>query len=161
MEVLEKINMTVKKKIIIGADHAGFELKGVLKKYLERKKYSIEDVGAFVHDKDDDYPDFAFKVAKKVSKSKGNVVGIIVCGSGAGITIVANKVKGIRAVAVYDKYEAKMTKKHNDANVLCLRGRKTNYVLSKKLVDIWLKTPFSKAKRHVRRINKIKRIEKL
>ncbi len=148
------------KKIIVGSDHAGFELKELLKKYLAKKRYFVEDAGALSCSPNDDYPVFALKVAQKVAKSKGKAVGIVACGSGAGIAIVANKVKGIRAVAVYDKYEARMTRAHNDANVLCLRSRKFNYGLSKKLVGIWLKTRFSRAKRHARRLNQIKTIEK-
>lgn len=148
------------KKIIIGADHAGFELKELLKNNLEKKGYSLCDVGAKEYVDTDDYPEYAIKVAEKVTNSRGKYIGVIVCGSGAGICIVANKVPGIRAVVVHDEYEARTTREHNDANIICLKGRNCDYELSDKILDIWLNTPFSYEQRHIRRIKQISQIEK-
>ena len=120
-----------------------------------------------VHDtKTDDYPDYAIPVAKLVAKTKSK--GILVCGSAEGICIAANKVKGARAVPVWTVTNAKLSRKHNDANILCLAGGKTvekthglGLTLSqaKRIADTWLKTPFSEAERHIRRIKKIARYE--
>ena len=151
--------------LYLGADHAGFALKEHLKKFLERKGYTVVDVGAKKLIKTDDYPDYAKKVAKKVQKDG---MGILCCGSAEGVCIAANKVKGIRAVAVRNVQLAKLSREHNDANVLCLAGGKMvkpapGLTLSNKTAEqitlAWLKTPFSKAKRHVRRVNKIKRMD--
>jgi ribose 5-phosphate isomerase B len=144
-------------KIIIGSDHAGFRTKEKLKKYFEKNKIRYEDLGTD-SEKSVDYPEFAAKVAKKVVKSKNNK-GILVCGTGTGMTIAANKVKGIRAVAAYDTYSAKMSRVDNDTNILGLRGRQFPFKKITNIVNIWLKTPFSRKSRHKRRINKIKRLE--
>ncbi|MBI2626101.1 MAG: ribose 5-phosphate isomerase B [Candidatus Nealsonbacteria bacterium] len=145
------------KKIYMGADHAGFELKEKLKKYFDKNRISYEDLGTN-SEESVDYPDYALAVAQKVSKNK-NAKGILICGTGTGMAIAANKVKGIRAVAAYDKYSAEMSRRDNDANVLGLRGRFFPFEKIKKIVDIWLETPFSQKARHKRRINKIKRFE--
>ena len=145
-------------KIYVGSDHAGFKLKENLKPFLKRLGYSVEDVGNLVLDPKDDYPDFAFPLAKKVGRSKNK--GILFCGSSQGVCIAANKVKGVRAVAVNNAFDAKMSREHNDANVLCLSGWKTSQTTAKNILRTWLKTRFSSAKRHVRRVNKIKRFEK-
>lgn len=146
------------RKVYLGADHAGFQLKEKLKKYFEKRGLCWEDLGT--HSLDSvDYPDYAFSVAKRVAKRK-NAKGILVCGSGMGMAIAANKVKGIRAVAAYDKYSAKMSRRDNDANVLGLRARFFPFEKIKEIVSVWLETPFSKKDRHKRRINKIKLFEK-
>ncbi|HII71382.1 TPA: ribose 5-phosphate isomerase B [Candidatus Woesearchaeota archaeon] len=145
-------------KIIIGADHAGLKLKEKLKKHLDKKGVAYEDVGTH-SSKSVDYPDFAAKVANKVKKTKDSK-GILVCGTGTGMVIAANKVKGIRAVAAYDPYTAKMSRADNDSNVLGLRGRAFAFENVKKIVDVWLKTPFSGNARHKRRIEKIRKIER-
>ena len=106
--------------------------------------------------KDDDYPDYAFKVAKAVAKHKGSK-GILVCGTGIGMGIAANKVRGIRAAMAYDLYSAKMSRLHNDSNILELRGRKFPYKKNEQIVMAWLKTPFSGGARHKRRIAKLNR----
>lgn len=113
-------------KIIIGADHAGFDVKEKIKRLLDKKNIKYEDIGAKTFNETDDYPDYAKIAAKKVAKDKDSK-GILVCGTGVGICIAANKVKGARAVAAYDAYTAKMSRSHNDANVLCLRGRKFSF----------------------------------
>lgn len=152
--------------IHIGADHAGFQLKEYLKKYLQKKGYAVRDWGAHKLVKTDDYPDYAAKVARAVQK---NGMGILICGSAEGICIAANKIKGIRAVPIWNTKLAQLSREHNDANVLCLSGgamRKPvkQLALSPKqaeqIVNTWLKTPFSNKPRHKRRIEKIKRLEK-
>ncbi len=142
-------------KIIVGADHAGFKLKESIKKYLKTLGYAVEDVGAKRLVKTDDYPVYAKKAARKVGK---NNKAILFCGSAEGICIAANKVKGIRAVAVWTLTNAKLSRKHNDANVLCLSGWQVPVAKAKKIVKTWLATPFSGEQRHLRRI---KQIEKL
>ena len=139
--------------IYIGSDHAGYQLKEFLKKHLDKRKIKYKDLGTY-SEEPVDYPDIAYKVAKKVANEKAK--GILICGTGIGMCIAANKVKGIRAAVAYDAYSAKMSREHNDANVLCLRGRNINMKKQAKLVNIWLKTEFSGNKRHKRRIAKLK-----
>ena len=105
------------RKIYLGADHAGFVLKEKVKRWLIEKKIAFEDLGNLVYDKEDDYPDFAEKVAKRVMQDGSK--GILFCGSAEGIAIAANKVKGVRAVAVWDKKIAQLSREDNDANILC------------------------------------------
>jgi ribose 5-phosphate isomerase B len=140
-------------KIAIGSDHAGYKLKELIKNYLKRKKIDFKDFGTF-SEEPVDYPDFAYPVAKAVAKGEFDR-GILTCGSGVGATIVANKVKGIRAVNAYDTYTAKQSREHGDCNVLSLAGRKISRAKATKIVDIWLKTKFSGEERHARRIGKI------
>lgn len=144
-------------KVYLGADHAGFELKEKIKKFLDFKKISYEDSGTF-SEKRVDYSDYAIKVGKRVAKEKG-AKGILVCGTGIGMCIAANKVKGIRAAMVYDKHTARLSREHNDANVLCLRGRDFPADENLRLLEIWLEAKFSGEKRHLRRIRKIKEYE--
>jgi len=145
-------------KVIIASDHAGFRLKERIKQYLERKKIEFEDFGTdSLHSVD--YPDYAIKVAQAVAKNKDNR-GLLICGTGTGMTIAANKVKGIRAVSAYDVYSAKMSRIDNDTNVLGLRGRYFPYEKIKKIISVWLDTPFSREKRHKRRIKKISAYER-
>ncbi len=140
-------------RVILASDHAGLRLKEKVKKYLARKKIEYEDLGTESFTSVD-YPDYALKVSEKVAKNK-NTRGILVCGTGTGMTIVANKVKGIRAVAAYDAYSAKMSRIDNDTNILGLRGRFFSLEKIKKIITVWLDTPFSGEKRHKRRIKKI------
>ena len=144
--------------IYLGSDHAGFEAKEKLKKYLEIKKIEYEDLGALRYNGGDDYPDYAFKVAKAVSRHKRSK-GILICGTGAGLAIAANKVHGIRAAEAFDAYTAKMSREHNDANILALGARDLPIVKIIKIVDIWLNTPFSNEERHDGRIRKIMHFE--
>jgi ribose 5-phosphate isomerase B len=146
-------------KIIIGADHGGFELKEKLKDYLNKNGIEYDDVGTHGGNPKDDYPDYAFKVAERVVKIK-NSKGILICGSGSGMCIAANKVKGIRAAMGYDIFSAKMAKLDNDANVLCLREKRFSTGKAKKIVKVWLSTEFTKETRHQRRIDKISKYEK-
>lgn len=140
-------------RVYIGADHAGFDTKNKLKEHLKNKKYSVYDLSPDFNE-GDDYPEHAFEVAKKVAKNRKSK-GVLICGSGAGMAIAANKVKGIRAAEAYDSYSAKMSREHNDANVLCLRARNFSINKNKKILGIWLKTRFSNASRHIRRLRKI------
>lgn len=155
-------------KIFIGADHAGFKLKESIKRWLEAEGYNCEDVGNLSFEPTDDYPDFSYKVAAAVTLSPTSR-GIMICGSSLGACIVANKVRGIRAVSVHSVKEAKLSRQHNDANVLCLAGGGLKegghgvglpLVLTKKIVGAWLKEPFSRAERHHRRVNQIRTIER-
>ena len=138
--------------IYLGSDHAGFKKKEKIKKYLDRIKLPFEDLGTF-SEESVDYPDYAKKVAKAVIKNKAK--GILICGTGTGMVIVANKIKGIRAVVAYDNYSAKMSRYDNDANVLCLRSRFFSFEKEKQIIKTWLNTKFSKIARHKRRIKKI------
>lgn len=140
-------------KIAIGSDHAGFKLKEIIKAYLNRKKIAFKDFGTNSEEACD-YPDLAYPVAKAVARGEFDC-GILICGSGVGVTITANKVKGIRAVNAYDTYTAKQSRQHGDCNVLCLAGRKLTRAKATKIVDVWLKTKFSGDERHLRRIQKI------
>ncbi len=149
-------------KIYIGTDHAGFELKEELKIFLESLGCEVEDKGAYEFNEADDYPDFIFPVVKAVAEDIDNDLdsrGIVIGGSGQGEAIVANKVKGIRAAVVYDEYSAKMSREHNDANIISLGNRTLSISKAKALVKLWLETPFSNEERHKRRIEKIKAIE--
>ena len=150
--------MKDKIKVFIASDHAGFRLKEKIKKYLEKKKIEFEDMGTDSL-QPVDYPDFGLEVAQKVAKNKANR-GILICGTGTGMTIAANKVKGIRAVAAYDAYSAKMSRLDNDTNILGLRGRFFPFQKVRKIISVWLTTSFNGEKRHKRRLKKIVEFEK-
>ncbi len=143
--------------IYLGADHAGFPLKEKLKKWLTKKKIPFIDLGDKKLRPTDDYPDYAAKVARAVAKNKS--LGILICGSAQGICIAANKIKGIRAVAPFTLQEAGLSRKHEDANIICLSGWFFTLMKAKKMIELFLNTSFSGEKRHVRRINKIKKLE--
>lgn len=144
-------------KISLGADHAGFELKNQIKQHLERKGLEVRDEGTNSDDSVD-YPDFARLVAHDVAGKRADL-GILVCGSGIGMAISANKVPGIRAANVSSEYEAQMSREHNDANVLALGARILSADQALAIVDKWLSTGFSGG-RHERRVEKIAAIEK-
>jgi len=127
-------------KIVIGSDHGGFELKEELKNYLTGKDISVEDLGNEGLDSVD-YPDYAASVADKISKSDADA-GILVCGTGLGMCITANKFKGVRAAVLSDEFTAQMAKAHNNANVICLGGRTQTVEHALKLVSIWLETEY-------------------
>ena len=145
------------KRIIIGSDHRGVVLKDKLKKYLESRDYQITDIGAFSK-QSCDYPDTAYTVAKAVSGKKFTK-GILICYSGIGNCIVANKIPGVRAAVCYNVKLARLSREHNDTNVLVLAAGFVSQAQAKKILDVWLKTKFSSG-RHLRRLNKIKKIEK-
>lgn len=143
-------------KIYIGGDHAGFELKNEIKIFLQKLGYETEDLGPRNYDPADDYPDFASKVAKAVFENN-NSLGIIIGGSGQGEAISANRTKGIRAAVYYGGPEEiiKLSKEHNNANILSLGGRFLTIEQAQKAVKLWLETDFSVEERHQRRIEKI------
>ncbi len=140
------------KKICIASDHAGFKLKETIKDYLINKRVSIIDLGPSSIDSVD-YPTFAKKVSNRV-KAKKSEIGILICGSGTGMSISANKIKGIRAAVCYNIKSTRLSREHNNANIICLGARFTKKNEALKLVNIFLKTKFE-AGRHLRRINKI------
>jgi ribose 5-phosphate isomerase B len=144
-------------KIAIGADHAGFELKEKIKQELQRHGVRVEDQGT-VSNESVDYPDFARKVGEEVAGGRAEL-GILVCGSGIGMAIAANKVPGVRAANVSTEYEAQMSREHNDANVLALGARILDEPAALKIVDKWLHTRFAGG-RHQRRVDKITEIER-
>lgn len=144
-------------KIFLGADHNGFELKEALKKYLRRAGFDFEDLGNRKLDLQDDYPDFAQRVAQKVAQEKAK--GILICGSGIGVCIVANRFRGVRAAQVFNEQQAKKAKEDDDVNILCLAGREIDKEKAKKIVRAWLQTKFSRLARHQRRLNKIQKLE--
>lgn len=139
-------------KIAIGADHAGFELKNALVEHLNYKDIKVEDFGCYSGEKVD-YPVIAKDIARKVAEGEFDK-GIIVCGSGIGVAIAANKIKGIRAVVCHDLYSARMSRTHNDANVLALGGRIIAPELACEIVNLWLQTGFEGG-RHKLRVDMI------
>ena len=145
------------KKIAMGSDHAAFEFKTKAKAYLEEKGFTVEDFGPY-EEGAVDYPDFVYPAVKSVVEDK-NDLGIVMCGSGIGASIVANKVNGARAALVYDPEVAKTTREHNDSNVLVLGPRISSEEDLYKIIDNFLATDFSNEERHVKRINKIKEVE--
>lgn len=142
--------------IAIGADHGGFELKEHIVKYLKEKHLEVKDYGTYSEDSVD-YPDCAAPVCRAVTDKTADC-GILICGTGIGISIAANKHKGIRAALCGDVYSAKMTKQHNNANVLCMGGRVIGRELAFMIIDTWLNAEFEGG-RHQNRINKIHAIE--
>lgn len=146
-------------KIYLGTDHAGFEFKENIKKFLTQEGYETEDCGAFTFDKNDDYPDFISKAAKKTSEDSSSF-GIVMGKSGAGECIVANKIKGIRAILGFTERNVILAREHNDANILSLGSDFVSGEKAYELIKLFLETPFSNEERHIRRINKIKEIER-
>lgn len=144
-------------KIAIGCDHGGTTLKDSIVNYLEERGVQIEDFGTFGTDSVD-YPDFAYKVARSVADGKADK-GILMCGTGIGISIAANKVNGIRCALCHNTDTAKLTAMHNDSNVLAMGGRVIDADTAVNIVKAWLDTPFEGG-RHINRINKISEIEK-
>lgn len=146
-------------KIYLGADHAGFDLKEKIKEHLtDREGIEVFDVGAKQKNEDDDYPGYAFAVAEKVARDKDSG-GVMVCGSGEGMAIAANKVKGIRASVVWDVRAARETKNDNDANVISLPARYIDWELALEIVDAWLRTKPFDHERHQRRVEQIRAYE--
>lgn len=141
-------------KVAIGCDHGGYNLKPVLIEYLQNKGIEYKDFGTFSSDSID-YNEFGQKVAEAVASGEFDK-GIIICGTGIGMSIVANKVKGIRCAHCHDVFSAKMTRLHNDANVLAMGERVIGPGLMLEIVDAFLNTQFSFDARHVRRVEKIK-----
>ena len=144
--------------IFLGADHRGFELKEKIKSWLTEWGYEYEDMGAFSYDKDDDYPDFATAVAAAVapSLSRGNnAKGILICGSGVGVAIAANKVTGIRAGTAINAQQIKDSVSDENTNVAAISADYTSESDAREIIQSFLETKFSGEERHVRRLNKI------
>lgn len=139
-------------KISLAADHGGFELKNYIYTYLQSKDYDVIDLGTFSYESVD-YPDFALKAVESILKKEVDRA-IIMCGSGIGISISANRFPGIRAALCWDPFTAKLSRLHNDANILAMGGRLIGVELAKEIVDVWLSTEFEGG-RHERRIAKI------
>ncbi len=144
-------------KIVIGSDHAGFELKEDLRTYLKAQDVEVEDLGV-LSEVPADYPDIGAVVAEKVARGEFER-GILVCGSGIGMSIVANRFAGVRAALCHDLYTARMSREHNDANVLVLGGRLTGKGLAREILKIWLESRFQGGN-HQRRLEKIQSLEK-
>jgi ribose 5-phosphate isomerase B len=145
-------------QIVVAADHGGFELKNKIIQWLNEKNYKVEDAGNVIFDPKDDYPDFAIKAAEMVSRKEVDK-GIIVCGSGVGACITANKIKGVRASICHDIYSAHQGVEHDDMNVLCLGARIIGENLAKELVFAFVEAKFIQEERFERRLNKIKLLE--
>lgn len=143
-------------KIIIGADHAGYQLKEALKPFLKEMGFAVTDVGTD-SDRPADYPDFAARAAEAVSTGVFKR-GILICGSGVGMSITANRYPGVRAALCLDEETARMSRMHNDANILVLAGRKTDAVTARAIARVWLETPFEGG-RHQKRLDKIREAE--
>lgn len=143
-------------KLAIGCDHGGFELKEAVRAYLEERQIPYEDFGAYSTDSVD-YAPIAAKAARYVASGQADC-GVLICSTGIGISIAANKVKGIRAALCTNEFCAEMTRRHNNANILCMGGKVVDSTTARKLVDIFLNTPFEGG-RHQRRIDQIAQIE--
>ena len=144
-------------KVAIASDHGGFLLKEKLKDYLGRKRIQVKDFGAY-SDERCDYPKTAFSLSDAVSRGKIKK-GILICKSGIGNSIVANKLPGVRAALCYNARAARLSREHNDSNILVLGSLFAGEKLAKRIVDIWLKTEFQGG-RHQKRLNQIKAIER-
>jgi ribose 5-phosphate isomerase B len=145
-------------RIVIGADHAGFDLKEHVSRILEEIGHEVVDLGAHEYDKSDDYPDFAEAVARAVVAGRGER-GILICGSGVGASIAANKIKGIRACLCHDIYSATQGVEHDDMNVLCLGGLIVGQALAQKLLYGFLSAEFNGGGRYKRRLDKVLALE--
>jgi ribose 5-phosphate isomerase B len=146
-------------KIGIASDHGGFELKELLRPFLTALGHDVADFGAYELNNDDDYPDFVIPLAQAVAAKRVDR-GIAVCGSGVGASIAANKVHGVRAALINDYFSAHQGVEDDDMNLLCLGGRVTGYMAAEELVKAFLNTEFTGAERHMRRLGKVKQLDK-
>jgi RpiB/LacA/LacB family sugar-phosphate isomerase len=144
-------------RIALGADHAGFDLKQHIGRHLAEAGYTVFDLGTHTEDTVD-YPDFAAAVGRAVVDGRADR-GLVVCGSGAGACVAANKIKGIRAAVAHDTYTAHQSVEHDDVNVLCLGSRVVGQALAQELVDAFLNARFTNQERHLRRLAKIRVLE--
>ncbi|MBQ3789996.1 MAG: ribose 5-phosphate isomerase B [Lachnospiraceae bacterium] len=143
--------------IALGSDHGGYDLKEAIREHLEKRGFTVRDFGT--HDKSScDYPDFGIAAAKAVASGECER-GIVVCTTGIGISIAANKVPGIRCALVHETTSARLTREHNDANMIALGGGFVGELLGREIVDVFLDTPFSGEEKHVRRINKVMELD--
>lgn len=142
--------------IYLGSDHAGLALKIKIEKHIQAKKVKVVDLGVFAAEPPADYPDIAHEVAEKVRENaQAGALGVLVCGTGIGMCMAANKNPGIRAAVCESVKTVEMSRMHNDANILCLGGRVLNEATALQMVDAFLNTKFEAEERHIRRINKI------
>lgn len=144
-------------KIALGSDHGGYQLKENLKECLMELNVEYVDFGC-ENEKSVDYPDIGFKVAIEVKSGKYDR-GILICGTGIGMSVIANKVRGIRAALCHNEFTARCAREHNDANILVLGGKVIGSGLAKEIVKVWLNTKFSQEERHINRLTKIKQEE--
>ena len=148
--------MAEKLRVAIGADHAGFHLKESARDYLKKKGYEVVDLGTNSTESVD-YPDYAVKVARRVARKQADF-GVLMCGTGLGVAIAANKVHGVRAAACNDTLSAQLARAHNNANVLTMGGRLMDAATAEKILDTWFATSFLGG-RHARRVDKISALE--
>lgn len=144
-------------KVAIGSDHAGYKLKDEIKAFIEELGHEVADLGCNCGDSVD-YPDYALAVCEKVVAEEVDK-GILICGTGIGMTIAANKIPGIRCALVHDLFSAKATREHNDSNVLAMGERVIGPGVALEIVKIWLETEFSHGPRHENRVNKVRGLE--
>jgi len=145
--------------VYFGADHRGFKLKETLKDFLRNEGYEVADLGAAIYEQGDDYPDFAAAVAKKVGLEQEVDRGILICGSGVGVDIVANKFLGVRAALAISADQIYNARHDDDVNVLCLASDFISEEDAKKIIGVFMATPFGAEERHKRRLGKISEIE--
>jgi len=145
-------------KIAIGCDHGALALKNKVAEYLQKKGHEVADCGTYTLDSCD-YPDFAAAAARKVACGECER-GIVLCTTGIGVSIAANKVKGIRCALLHDLMSARMTREHNDTNMMAIGAAVTGEMLALEIVDTWLGTEFSHGERHARRVEKVMALEK-
>jgi ribose 5-phosphate isomerase B len=145
-------------RIVIGGDHWGYQLKGPLREHLEVLGHEVVDIGAHEHDPADDYPDFAMAVAERVAVGQADR-GVVVCGSGVGACVAANKVLGVRASVCHDAYSAHQGVEHDDMNVLCLGSRIVGDEVARELVAVFVSAEFTGEERHRRRLDKVLAME--
>ncbi len=146
------------KRIVIASDHAGFALKEKLKSFLEKKNFKIKDLGTYSKERCD-YPVTAYALAKEISKGKYKQ-GILICKTGIGNAIVANRLPRVRAALCYNIKAARLSREHNDSNILVLGSTFVNTGLAKRILNTWLNTQFRGAVRHQRRLNQLRKIER-
>jgi ribose 5-phosphate isomerase B len=145
-------------KVAIGGDHAGFELKEALREFISELGYETVDDGAYQYESLDDYPDFSLKVAQSITQGRADK-GVLICGSGVGASIAANKVRGIRASVCAEPYSGHQGVEHDDMNIVVIGSRVTGIEVAKEIVRSFLAASFSGEERHVRRLNKVLEIE--
>ena len=146
-------------KIVVGADHGGFHLKEELVGWLREEGHNVQDIGAHEYDQDDDYPDFAIGAVNQIIDGSATR-GIVICGSGVGASIAANKIDGIRASVCHDSYSAAQGVEHDDMNVLCIGARVIGYELARMIVESFINSTYSGGERHQRRLDKLLDLEK-
>lgn len=144
--------------IAIGCDHGGFQLKTIVLESLQKWGHKVDDCGALTFVNEDDYPDYTFSVAKSIQEGRSQR-GILICGSGIGASVAANKLHGIRAAICHDTFSARQGVEDDNMNVLCLGGRVIGYALALEVVKVFLEARFSGLKRHQRRLKKVEKFE--